>query len=86
MKSAKLFLREVRHEQKEVARLELKLEYLKKSTLPGGIRYDLTKIQRSPDDKITELMAEIGDVETELEEDIRKLLQDIHTARQMIRG
>ena len=86
MRSAKSFLREVRNEQREVARLGLKLEYLKKSILPGGIRYDVTKIQRSPDDKITELMAEIGDVEMELEDDIRKLVKDIHTARQMIRG
>lgn len=86
MTNAKQFLREVRNEQREVTRLALKLEYLKKSILPGGIRYDMTKIQRSPDDKITELMAEIGDIETELEEDIRNLMQDIHTARQMIRG
>lgn len=86
MRSAKLFLREVRNEQREVQRLGLKLEYLKKSILPGGIRYDVTKIQCSPDDKITDLMAEIGDVEIELEADIRKLVQDIHTARQMIRG
>ena len=86
MKSAKQFLREVRHEQKEIARLELKLEYLKKSTLPGGIRYDVIKIQKSPDDRITELMAEIGDIETELEKDISKYLRDITKARDMIRA
>ena len=84
--SAKLFLREVRHEQKEIYRLQLKLEYLKKSTLPGGIRYDMVKIQKSPDDKITDLMAEIGDIETELEADIRKYIDHIAEARKMIRA
>lgn len=86
MKNAKTFLREVRNEQKEIAKLELKLEYLKKSTLPGGIRYDRDKIQKSPDDRITDLMAEIGDLEIELEADIEKLAKDIVTARRMIRG
>ena len=86
MKNAKLFLREVRNEQKEIIKLEQKLEYLKKSILPGGIRYDRDKIQKSPDDKITELMAEIGDLEMELDADVKKLAKDIVTARRMIRG
>ena len=82
--TVKAFLREVRHEQSEVARLELKLEYLKKSTLPGGIRYDKDKVQTSPDDRISDIMAEIGDIEMELEEDIHKLLKDISQAYKMI--
>ena len=52
--TAKTFLREVRHEQTEVARLESKLEYLKKSTLPGGIRYDKDSVQSSPEDHMLE--------------------------------
>ena len=84
MMTAKTFLREVRHEQTEVARLESKLEYLKKSTLPGGIRYDKDKVQTSPDDRISDIMAEIGDIEMELEEDIYKLLKDISQAYKMI--
>lgn len=82
--TVKAFLREVRHEQSEVARLELKLEYLKKSTLPGGIRYDKDKVQTSPDDRITDIMAEIGDIEMELEKDIATLLKDISEAYRMI--
>ena len=82
--TVKAFLREVRHEQSEVARLELKLEYLKKSTLPGGIRYDKDKVQTSPDDRITDIMAEIGDIELELEKDIATLMKDISEAYRMI--
>lgn len=84
MENAKLFLREVRHTVREVGNLEMKLEYLRKSTLPGGIRYDKARVQTSPDDKFSEIMAEIGDLETQLENDILSLTSNITRARHMI--
>ena len=82
----KMFLREIRHTIREVGLLEMKLEYLRKSTLPGGIAYDRVRVQTSSDDKISEIMAEIGDLETQLEEDIISLMSNITRARSMIRS
>lgn len=86
MENAKLFLREVRHTVREVGNLEMKLEYLRKSTLPGGIRYDKARVQTSPDDKFSDIMAEIGDLELQLEEDILSLTSNITRARHMIQS
>lgn len=84
MENAKLFLREVRHTVREVGNLEMKLEYLRKSTLPGGMRYDKARVQTSPDDKFSDIMAEIGDLESQLEKDILSLTSNITRARHMI--
>lgn len=86
MDNAKMFLREVRHTVREVGQLEMKLEYLRKAALPGGISYDRVRVQTSPDDKISEIMAEIGDLETQLEDDIISLMSNITRARAMIRS
>lgn len=83
--TAKAFLRRTRLEHIEVAKLQSKLEYLKKSTLPGGIRYDKDRVQTSPSDKISDIMADIGDIEMELEADIKNLLDDIIKARNLIK-
>jgi hypothetical protein len=84
--TTKDFLRRVRLEHIEIARLNSKLEYLKKSTLPGGIRYDKDRVQTSPSDKISDIMVDIGDIEIELEADIKNLASDIVKARSLIRG
>lgn len=51
----------------------MQLEALKSSLLPSGIRYDLDKIQTTPEDHFSEVMAEVASLEQEIEELQRKL-------------
>lgn len=83
---AKQILRDTRSKIREVAELQRHLSVLKKSVLPGGIRYDIDKVQSSTSDKITEKFAEIGDLEAELEQEIRDLTTDIYRAHRMIQS
>lgn len=86
MRNAKAFLREIRYEQNEILRLQFHLEYLRKSLLPGGIRYDKAQVQSSISDKTSEVLAQIGDLETMIREDTLKLLKKTVKAQRMISG
>ena len=76
MNDAKAFLREIRYEQSELIRLHLQLEYLRKSLIPGGIRYDKIQVQTSPTDMTSEVLAQIGDLELAIKEDTVTLLKN----------
>lgn len=84
MKDAKAFLREIRYEQSELIRLHLQLEYLRKSLIPGGIRYDKIQVQTSPTDMTSEVLTQIGDLELAIKEDTVTLLKNQIKARRMI--
>ena len=84
MNDAKAFLREIRYEQSELIRLHLQLEYLHKSLIPGGIRYDKVQVQTSPTDMTSEVLAQIGDLELAIKEDTVTLLKNQIKARRMI--
>lgn len=84
MKDVKAFLREIRYEQSELLRLNLQLEYLRKSLIPGGIRYDKVQVQTSTTDKTSEVLAQIGDLEMMIKEDTVKLLKNEVQAQRMI--
>lgn len=85
MTDAKSFLREVRHEQKEILKLQRDIECLEKSLLPGGIRYDLDRVQTSPSDKVSDTLAKIGDYKMELEESLINLIENERKALRMIK-
>ena len=55
-----------RHLYRKEKRLLERVEALRLSLLPCGIRYDRDKVQNSPSDQMTETMAKIDDVEREL--------------------
>ena len=57
-----------RHLYRKEKRLLEKVEALRLSLLPCGIRYDRDKVQNSPSDQMIETMAKIDDVERELME------------------
>lgn len=57
-----------RHLYRKEKRLLERVEALRLSLLPCGIRYDRDKVQNSPSDQMTETMAKIDDVERELME------------------
>ena len=57
-----------RHLYRREKRLLEKVEALRLSLLPCGIRYDRDKVQNSPSDQMIETMTKIDDVERELME------------------
>ena len=55
-----------RHLYRQEKRLIERVEALRLSLLPCGIRYDRDKVQNTPSDQMTEVMAKIDEAEREL--------------------
>ena len=68
---ARDFLNQVRHEQRELNQLQDMIRQAELSLLPSGIRYDLDKVQTSPDDPMFRMLAKVADYQT----DMRKRLE-----------
>lgn len=75
---ARDFLEQVRHEQKELNQLQDLIRQAELSLLPSGIRYDLDKVQTSPDDPMFRMLAKVADYQTEM----RKRLELLTLKRQ----
>lgn len=86
MKDTKAFLKKIRHEQREILDLQREIKYLEKSLLPGGIRYDLDKVQTSPSDKVNDILAKVGDYKAKIETKLAVLLDNENKALRMIDG
>ncbi len=83
---AKSFLREIRAERREIRILAEKIREKEFELLPGGIRYDLPKVQTSPvQDSMTEKVADISRYEKALRKHVRHLEQRQAQAVDMIR-
>jgi len=67
------FFYQIRKEQTEIITLEELIEKKRYSLLPGAIRYDKDKVQSSPDDTLSRIMAEITVMETKA----ARLLEDL---------
>ncbi len=59
---------QVRRTENAIKRKQLRREELKSCLLPGAIRYDLDKVQTSPKDKLTEIMAKVDELDRQIEE------------------
>ena len=83
---AKSFLREIRTERREIRILADKIREKEFELLPGGIRYDLPKVQTSPaQDSMTEKVADISKYEKALRKHVRILEKRQAQAVDMIR-
>ena len=71
--SVKQFLYSIRDEQTEIEELSERIEELEMSLLPGAIRYDKDKVDTSPTDQMSERMASVVDLKTELEKRLTDL-------------
>ena len=60
------FLNSVRVLHWQYLRLKAKHDELESCLLPGGIRYDKDKVQTSPGDSMSKIIAEIADLEKEI--------------------
>ena len=62
------FLNSVRVLHWRYLRLKAKHDELESCLLPAAIRYDKDKVQSSPEDQMSKIVAEINDLETEMDE------------------
>lgn len=63
-----IFLTSVRKIEAEIQKLTIRHDELQTCLLPGAIRYDGDRVQTSPDDKMSELAAEVVDLERQIQE------------------
>lgn len=67
----------------KIEQLKARRQALRYSMLPGGIRYDIDKVQTSPSDMMPEKMGELAELEEKiqrLEALHRRQIEDIETA------
>ena len=57
------YLMRIRKTEYAIKRKQLRCKELRSCLLPGGIRYDLDKVQTSPRDKLPEIMAKVDELE-----------------------
>ena len=78
------FLKGIRSERLEIIRLKEERDTLYYSLLPSGIRYDLDKVQTSPQDRMPGTAAKLYEVQEILDGRIEKLSSDIALAHRVI--
>lgn len=81
---AKEFLDQVRHEQKELNQLQDLIRQAELSLLPSGIRYDLDKVQTSPDDPMFRTLAKVADYQVDMQKRLELLIAKRQKAFAMI--
>ena len=60
------FFGQVKKIDRKIRRKKLQLEALRASLLPSGIRYDVDRVQTTPQDKVADVMAEIDEITNEI--------------------
>lgn len=83
--SVKTYLQSIRSARMEIDYLSDKVEELRTSLLPSGIRYDKINVQTSPDgDQMTDIFCKIENYEGKIKELLQVLLDDYNGAAEMI--
>lgn len=62
---------------------QLAIEELKASLLPAAIRYDTDKVQVSPEDRVSEVMAKVDELERQVDKLIAEKAAAIETLEEM---
>lgn len=78
------WFKQVRKERYEIEHLKELINTAKTGLLPSGIRYDRDKIQTSPDDAMSKVMAKAVDMQRELENSIAELQERHIRTEQLI--
>lgn len=81
---AKQYLQNVRGIWDEIHQCEEKITNLELSLLPAGIRYDKDKVQTSPTDPLSGRMAEIADLQRDIDDKISGLLSRQRQAQRFV--
>lgn len=82
----KTFFGRIRKERYEIEHLRELIRSAKASLLPSGISYDRDKIQTSPDDTMSKIMAKAVDMQKELENGIASLQERHIEAEKLIQS
>ncbi len=78
------FLKNIRGERFELERVKETRRDLYYSLMPSGISYDGDKVQSSPSDKLSEGMAEIAELDSQLAQKQKCLTQHIIYANSLV--
>lgn len=78
------FLNGIRSERLEVIRLKEERDTLYYSLMPSGIRYDLDKVQTSPQDKMPAVAGRLYEIQEIIDRRIDKLSADVALAHKVI--
>lgn len=63
---AREYFKQIKREQIEIVQLQEKIDTAEASLLPKAIRYDLDKVQTSPEDPMYDVLAEIEEYKKEM--------------------
>lgn len=78
------FLKQIRTKRRELGILENTMQELRFMLMPSGIRYDLDKVQTSPEDRLSQSVADLVAVERRQKRQIERLMSDIAKAENLI--
>lgn len=82
--NVKSFLYRVRREMREIQIKQMQIAQIRSSLLPSGIRYDVDKVQTSPSDQISEVMARADEIDRRIAADVDAMQEDLFKAMDMI--
>lgn len=80
-----IFLTSVRKIEAEIQKLTIRHDELQTCLLPGAIRYDGDRVQTSPDDKMSQIAAEVVDLERQVQELRRRKAEQVREIEDAIR-
>ena len=78
------FLKQIRTKRRELGILENSIQEMRFMLMPSGIRYDLDKVQTSPEDRLSQSVADLVAVELRQKRQIERLMSDIAKAEKLI--
>ena len=85
MKNAKALLYDVRDEQGEINIIRQQIAQAELALLPSGIRYDMDRVQTSPDDPMLRMAEKVERYEAQLRKHLDKIIAKRQRAFAMIR-
>ena len=71
---AREYFKQIKREQIEIVQLQEKIDTAEASLLPKAIRYDLDKVQTSPEDPMYDVLAEVEEYKKEMLKRLHRLI------------
>lgn len=78
------FLKSIRSKRAEITTLKRARDELYWSLMPSGIRYDLDKVQTSPQDRMSETAGDLYEIQDKLDHMIAALASDVNLAVDLV--
>lgn len=78
------FLKQIRTKRRELGILDNSIREMRFMLMPSGIRYDLDNVQTSPEDRVSQSVADLVAVELRQKRQIERLMSDIAKAEKLI--